>query len=291
MAKESEAKEHKDSGQKDYGPPDIDLSRNEERQVERRSAVGSRVVHEIVRRAGDEELSRPFWSLWWSGMAAGSGMCSSILGESLLTSVLPDAAWRPAVAAIGYTLGFLIVILGGLQLFTESTLQAVIPVATRPSFGNLVRLGRLWTIVLVANVSGTLFVAFLVTSNLVGFPGGLPPMIEVARPLLSHGFIDTMKGGVPAGFLLAAVAWALPSGRGQEFWITFLFTYFVGLGHFSHVIAGSGEAWLLVLSGHATFGWAVFGFILPAFIGNVLGGTMLFALLAHAQVRSEIQHD
>lgn len=97
-----------------------------------------------------------------------------------------------------------------------------------------------------------------------------------------------MAAGVPAGFILAAVAWLMPGGRGQEFWIILLFTYFIGLGHFSHVIAGSGEAWLLVLNGKASLGWAVFEYILPACIGNVLGGTALFGLLAHEQIRREL---
>ena len=268
-----------------------DLTQSEERQADHRQAISARVVHEIVRRSGDDELGRPASSLWWSGVAAGFGIFFSILGEALLMAALPDAPWRPAVAAIGYTLGFLVVILGQLQLFTESTLLAVIPVVTKPTWQNLGRLARLWAIVLVANITGTFLVAALLTYGWAGLPGQLPSMLDVARGLLEHGPMATLTGGIPAGFLLAAVAWSMPTGRGQEFWIIFLLTYFVGLGHFSHVVAGSGEAWLLALNGQATFGWALFGFIVPAAIGNVLGGTVQFALLAHAQVRQELSKD
>ena len=69
----------------------------------------------------------------------------------------------------------------------------------------------------------------------------------------------------------------------------FLITYVVGVGGFSHVVAGSAEAWLLALTGKASFGWALGGFILPALAGNILGGTGLFAVLAHGQVREEIK--
>ncbi len=275
-------------------PPDRDgndqvvLTHEEEHQVERRQAVGSRVVHEVVRRSGDEELSRPFWSLWWSGLSAGFGMSTSVLGEALLGSMLPDSPWKPAVASIGYTLGFLIVILGRLQLFTESTLSAVIPVVTKPDWHNLWRLVRLWAIVLFANLTGTLIIALLASNGWIGFPDHLAFMLDLSRKLLDHDWLSTMRGGIPAGFFLAAIAWSMPGGRGQEFWITFLFTYFIALGHFSHVIAGSGEVWLLAISGQATFGWAIFGYIVPALIGNVIGGTVLFALLAHAQVRNEL---
>ena len=89
--------------------------------------------------------------------------------------------------------------------------------------------------------------------------------------------------------MLATIAWVLPSAKGQEIWVVTLLTYLISLAGFSHVIAGSAEAWLLVTTGHAGFGFAAFGFILPALAGNILGGTGLFAVLAHAQVRSELQ--
>jgi len=83
----------------------------------------------------------------------------------------------------------------------------------------------------------------------------------------------------------------LPNARGSEFWVVFLITYVVAMGGFSHVVAGSAEAWLLWLSGKASLGWAVGGFILPALAGNIIGGTGLFAVLAHGQVREEINAD
>jgi formate/nitrite transporter FocA (FNT family) len=113
-------------------------------------------------------------------------------------------------------------------------------------------------------------------------------MFSVARESLAHPPMTILAAGVPAGFLVAAVAWTLPAGRGQEFWIILAFTYFIGVGGFAHVVAGSAEAWLLVLQGEIGFGAAITGFILPALVGNVIGGTVLFALLAHAQVHHEL---
>ena len=150
-------------------------------------------------------------------------------------------------------------------------------------------MGRLWGIVLIANLAGTLIIAFLLSIHAIGFASHLGPMIELSRKLLEHDAMETMMGGIPAGFLLAAVAWSLPAGRGQEFWIIFFFTYFIALGGFSHVVAGSGEAWLLWLNGEADLHFVIFGFILPALVGNVIGGTLIFALLAHAQVHGEME--
>jgi formate-nitrite transporter family protein len=267
---------------------DIDLTDEERDAVARRQSANARVIHEVIRRHGDEEMERPALSLIWSGLAGGVAISASVIGQSLLEEILPKAAWSPLVASLGYTLGFLIVILGRLQLFTESTLSAVIPVATHPSIANVGRLIRFWSIVLVANLVGTLIIAFLNHEQFITSPQHHAAMLEVSHKLLERDWLQTLKLGIPAGFLIAAVPWALPSARGQEFWIVLVFTYFIALGGFAHVVAGSGEAWLLALAGDTTFAHALFGIILPALVGNIIGGTGLFALLAHAQVRQEL---
>jgi formate-nitrite transporter family protein len=274
--------EHEDREQ------DIDLSDQERDAVSDRLAASARVIHEVVRRRGDEELERPTGSLIWSGLAGGVAISTSVLGQALLESKLPQATWSPLVTSIGYTLGFVIVILGNLQLFTESTLSAVLPVATHPSFGNLGRLLRLWSLVFVANMVGTLFIAGLNNYGVIGSPEQRDAMLALSRKLLEHGWLDTVKVAIPAGFLIAAVPWLLPSSRGQQFLVVIFLTYFIALGGFAHVVAGSGEAWLLAFAGETTFAHSAFGIILPALLGNVIGGTGLFALLAHAQVQQEI---
>ena len=139
----------------------------------------------------------------------------------------------------------------------------------------------------LANITGTFLIAALTSVHALGYADHLHAMLEVSRKILEHDPLQTLTGGIPAGFLLAAVAWSLPVGRGQEFWIIFFFTYFISLGEFSHVVAGSGEAWLLLLNGEADLGQVIFGFILPALVGNIIGGTLIFALLAHAQVDTQ----
>ena len=79
------------------------------------------------------------------------------------------------------------------------------------------------------------------------------------------------------------MVWLLPYAETARIWVILLITYVVGLGHFSHVIAGSVSTLYLVVTG----GCGVFdylgGFLLPALIGNILGGVSLVAALAHAQ--------
>ena len=235
-----------------------------------------------------EELERPFVSLFWSGLAAGVSIWMSVIVQGALVLRLPPAAWREPIADLGYSVGFIVVILGRLQLFTESTITAVLPLATQLSIANLLRTLKLWATVFAANMLGTLGVALIMPHGGLVSPELLHSMVEVSRHLTSETPQAVLLQGIPAGFILATVAWVLPSVRGQEIWVVTLLTWIVSLAGFSHVIAGSAEAWLLATTGEASWGFALGGFILPALAGNILGGTGLFAVLAHVQVRSEL---
>ncbi len=70
-------------------------------------------IHKVIREEGEEQLSRHSGAVALSGLAAGLSMGFSFLTMALLEGRLPeDAPWRPLVSGFGYTLGFLIVILG-----------------------------------------------------------------------------------------------------------------------------------------------------------------------------------
>jgi formate-nitrite transporter family protein len=122
-------------------------TRVEQKQVEERLAIGAHVVYETIRREGEEELRRPVAALWWSALAAGLSMGFSFIAEGLLMAHLPDAPWRPLIARAGCCVGFLIVILGQQQLFTETTLTVVLPLLLRKDLSTLLRLLRLWAVV------------------------------------------------------------------------------------------------------------------------------------------------
>lgn len=266
-----------------------DLSEEEEVDVEERRAPPAKIVHEVIRRQGIEELERPAMSLLWSGLAAGVVMGLSILAKALLSDAIPPGPSHDLFANFGYSVGFVIVIMGRLQLFTESTVSAILPLATSPSRYSLLRTARLWAIVFVANVVGTFLFAWFAWVG--GFGGTIAEdMLKVSRVLFDHDVAATFTTGIPAGFLIATIVWMLPSASGQRVWIIILVTWLIALGGFAHVIAGSGEAWLLLLAGEMTLA-SVFGsFLLPALAGNIVGGTALFALLAHAQVSKEIHN-
>lgn len=265
------------------------MSEVEKQDINERRAGSAKVVHEVVRLRGDEELNRPVRSLLFSGFAAGVAVCSSLLAEAFLHMRLPAAPWTELIVSLGYTVGFIIVILGNLQLFTESTITAALPLTTYPTIRNLGRLLRLWAAVFIANMAGTLLVAALMAHEVIVQPDQLTAALEVSRSISSHDPITTLLLAMPAGFLIASIAWILPNARGSEFWVILVITYVIAIGGFSHVVAGSAEAWLLMFAGEQSFWAAAGGFILPALVGNIIGGTGLFAVVAHGQVRDEIE--
>ncbi len=119
--------------------------------AKRRSAPGVAVIYEAIRQEAVAELSRPNRALLWSGLAAGLSVCFSFLAEALLQSGLPNVSWRPLISKFGYSVGFLIVILGRQQLFTENTLTPVLQLFQEKTLTILMNTIRLWAVVLVAN--------------------------------------------------------------------------------------------------------------------------------------------
>jgi formate/nitrite transporter FocA (FNT family) len=246
------------------------------------------VIHEVVREEGETELRRSASALAWSAFAAGASMGFSLLTLALLQAHLPPAPWAQILSAAGYTVGFIIVIMGRQQLFTESTLTAMLPLFVHRDRNTLVRIVRLWSIVLVANLLGTALVA-----RLLSLPGVFEPAVQEAMRGLGAAIVhsDTLPAfirAIFAGWLIALMVWVLPSARSARLFVILLFTYVVGLGHFPHIVAGSVEAAYAVYTGAAGIGAYFTGFLLPTLIGNTIGGVALAALLNHAPLAEEL---
>ncbi len=264
------------------------ITEQEVKDVEELSSPRTPVIYEIVRRLGEEEMERPLVSLWWSGVAAGVSISFSLLAQALLELHLPDAPWRPLVTSLGYCVGFLMAVLSRQQLFTESTITAVLPVTASFSAGNVARMGRMWAIVLVANLAGTLFAALFCTYTPVLPPEVLDKMLGISAQLLTLGWPDMFFRAIASGFLIAAMVWLMPSSEGTQFHIIALMTYLVALGEFTHIVAGSMEAFLLLTNGQWNLAGMAIDFTLPTLLGNIVGGTALFTVLSYAQVMKEI---
>jgi formate-nitrite transporter family protein len=264
------------------------ITAREVEDIEERSSARTPIIYEIVRRLGEEEMARPAVSLWWSGVAAGLSISFSLLAQAILQTHLPDAPWRPLVSDLGYSVGFVMVVMSRQQLFTESTVTAVLPVMAEFNADNLFKLGRMWGVVLLANFAGTLFAALFCDLTPVLTPEIKAGMLEISRHILGHGWFEMFFRAIAAGFLIAAMVWLIPSAETAQFYVIVMMTYLISAGSFMHIIAGSVEAFLLVLNGEMQWSEMLTGFVIPVLIGNIIGGTALFALIAYAQVMKEI---
>ncbi|HVW87234.1 MAG TPA: formate/nitrite transporter family protein [Bryobacteraceae bacterium] len=261
-----------------------ELTEREKEEVEQRSSVKAHVVHEAVRHDGDIELDRSVSALASSGLAAGLSMGFSFIAEALLRTYLPDASWRPLIAKFGYSFGFLIVIIGRQQLFTENTLTAVLPVLARRSWTSLARMLRLWAIVLVANLLGAHIVAWVLGNTSAFNPHVQDAMAQIAKETIAVTPFQAILRGIFAGWLIAMLVWMRAALDTGQIPLIVIMTYFVALGGFTHIIAGSIEALFLVMTGVIPWVAYLSGYLLPTLVGNTLGGVSLVAVLNHAQV-------
>jgi len=272
-------------------PPGSGLSRKERQQVREGVRHRPAVVYEIIRVQGEIELRRPSSALWWSGVAAGISIGFSFLTDAVLAAHLPASEWSPLIAKLGYAVGFLIVILGHQQLFTENVLTAVLPVMARKQVHWLLKMLRLWGIVLAANIAGCLIFASAIAYLPVVPSNVSPALADIVTKVMSNTPWEMFAKGIGAGWLIAALVWILSSTEHVEFIVITLLTYLIALFGFTHIVAGSVEAIYGVATGIISLETAVFRFFLPTLAGNVFGGTILFSVLSYAQVREEIYAD
>ena len=282
------ARRKREPAQDDESGNIVQLSSNEEQEVRKRTALRAAVVFETVRRQGETEIARPPLALAFSGLAAGLSMGFSLVGSGVLQAALPQEPWRPLVVNFGYTIGFLVAILGAQQLFTENTLTAILPVLDDPDkLKKLLQMLRLWGIVLACNLIGAAIFAVVLAHTTTFGPQVKSAFLQIGTQALQPSFVEIFWRGILAGWLIALVVWLLPAANPQRVWIIVIITWLVGAANLSHVIAGSVETLYAVASGaYSWTAWLVH-FLLPVLIGNCVGGVGLVALLNYGQVVPE----
>ena len=263
------------------GKPRFQEKRRQE--IDQRTAPSGDVVYHAVYQEGQEELERGTGALAWSGLAAGLSMGFSLVSEALLRVHLPEAPWRPIVAKLGYSVGFLIVVLGRQQLFTKTTLTAILPLLKEKTIPLLVNVSRLWGVVLLSNLIGAFIFAWILGRTNMFDPDVRRGFEQIGNEALAHGFGTTLLRAVFAGWLIALTVWLLPFAEAARVWVIVIIAYVVGLGRLTHVIAGGVETFFMVSIGQVSLWHGLWDYIIPSLIGNTIGGVALVAALAHAQ--------
>jgi formate-nitrite transporter family protein len=266
-------------------PADVAITtRVEKKQVEERVAIGANVVYETIRREGEDELQRPTAALAWSGFAAGLSMGFCLIAEAALAAHLPNTPWRPLISRLGYSVGFLIVILGRQQLFTENTLTVILPVLLHKNRKTIFNVARLWSVVLSSNIVGTALFAYCIANVPFFEPTMQQSFSDIGMAHLGVGFGTALMRAIFAGWLIALMVWLLPGAETSRITVIIVITYLVGVANLNHIIAGSTTMFYLVATHSISLGYYFASFFAPTLLGNILGGVSMVAALGHAQV-------
>lgn len=245
------------------------------------SRLSAAEIFDRVTTGAREELVRPLHNLGFSAVGAGLSMGLSVIGVAVLQHVSGShASWT----YLGYPLGFVAVIIGRMQLFTENTLFPVALVLAERK--GLIATARLWAVVLLGNLVGTAMFALLATKT-PALHDYAPTISSLGHEAASKGFATVFWTAVVGGWIVALVAWLVTASTdtiGQVLLIIAL-TFFLGAGHFAHSIAGSGEVLAAVLNDGLPFDSAL-RWLAGAVLGNAVGGVVIVALLNYGQVHS-----
>lgn len=245
-------------------------------------------IHEHIRQDGEKELERDSMALLWSAIAAGLSMGASLLAKGIFHVQLDGVPGSFLLENLGYTFGFIIVIMARQQLFTENTVTAVLPVMQNPTMGNAGLLMRLWSVVLLGNVVGTGIAAWAFEYMPIFDEETRDAFVKIGMDVMKNSPGEMFANAIISGWIIATMVWMFPAAGAAKIVVIILMTWLIALADTTHIVVGSVEILYLVFNG--TLHWSDFfwPFALPTLAGNICGGTFIFALMSHAQIRNDM---
>ena len=238
----------------------------------------------------DREFGRSTRLLFWSGLAAGLTISLSFLGMATVEGMVTGPSSR-LISALFYPLGFMFIVLGRYQLFTENTFTPVTLVLTWRA--SLPRLLRIWGVVLLANLLGTAVAGLYFSQTDVISGDTAVAASEIGRHMLEMPWWTLFSKGTIAGWLVSGMVWLNHAARTAtaRVFIIFALMYTVAAADLAHCIVGSSEMFYLVFEGELGLLAYLWDFLVPAALGNTVGGVFLVALLNYAQTEDEVHAD
>jgi formate/nitrite transporter FocA (FNT family) len=257
-------------------------------QPEAGTRLSARQIHENILRPGEHEMERPAASLLWSAVASGLVIGFSFVAAAFATQLAPGE-YGHAAASAAYPLGFIFVVMARSELFTENTLVPVIPLLEHRTLDMFLKLLRLWGLLLAGNLVGALLFGWTLANTSMVSASLHPTLLKIAGEATSGGFVQVAYSGIYAGWLMALLAWLLGSTRatGAQIVLIWLCTAPISAFRFRHSIAGAVEAFYRAGAGAAPWTEMLGEFVVPAVLGNTVGGVLLVALLNYGQVAPE----
>jgi formate/nitrite transporter FocA (FNT family) len=240
-------------------------------------------IYQQVATNARQELKRSSTSLALSGFGGGAFMGLSAMATAIAVALLGTSDHAQMISRMFYPLGFIVVIVGRAQLFTENTLYPVaLVLAEKRHFWNTM---RLWAVVLPANVAGALAFAVLTALTPALDERYVDSLSQLGLAALAHPASAVFWSGVIGGWIIALAAWLVSGSHSVtgSVMLIWMLTFVVGLGNFAHCIASSGEIFVAILAHRAP--WIAYPeWFFPAVLGNICGGVGLVTILEYGQV-------
>ena len=190
------------------------------------------------------------------------------------------------VASLFFPIGFIILLVGKSELFTENFFLPVTAVMERR--GTLRQLGSLWGISLLFNLAGGLVFAFLISRPGLLDSGPARHLVELATHKIEYPLMTAFVKAIFAGWLMTLLTWLLVAaeGFGPRLVIIWGMASLIVLGRFNHVVISAAEIFMAMFLGASitVVEWLVRNF-LPALVGNVVGGVIFVTLLFYIQAQ------
>jgi formate/nitrite transporter FocA (FNT family) len=279
--------------------PDQDDSRDENavRQAMDQSSHGAPAAGAVVRDrfstdeifqrivvAADEEVTASRRELFFSSLAAGFAITLTFL---LYVTASAATDNDPILSQLLYPLGFIYIILGGYQLYTENTLPPVALVLER--LVSVPKLLKKWGIVLVGNFAGGGLGALALASTGVFSPKASAVAAEIAFTGVDTPMATLFVKAVFAGLIVAGVVWVdfAAGNTTTRLFVIYLAFFAIPLGKLYHVVVSFTEVVYLVALGELALSVGLFEFVLPVLLGNTLGGVVLVTSVNYFQTTRE----
>jgi len=249
-------------------------------------------IHDNILEPAKEEMERPASSLLWSSLASGMVIGFSFLASAFADSIASEK-YAHAAASAAYPLGFIFVVMARSELFTENTLDPVVPLLEHRNRETLMKLLRMWALLLIGNMIGALIFGWFLARTPVVTADLHPHLQKIAEQATTGGFGTVLYAGVFAGWLIALLSWVLAATHSTpaQIALVWLCTAPISAFHFRHSIAGSVEAFYRAAAGQAGWGEMLSGFVVPSVLGNAIGGVLLVALLNYGQVAPQKEEE
>lgn len=283
-----------DSSSTDLSPPadTIDIDDEEPKPLGHEAPE----IIEDASKIGGRRLERPLVgdaiTSFIGGMSVCFGAVAMVTAAGAMGGGLAESSPALLIGALVFPVGFVILLVGKSELFTENFLLPVTGVLEHR--GTLRQLSALWAISLSGNLIGVLIFALLVSRGEVLSAGAVGELRELAEHKVEYGLFTAFIKALFAGWLITVLTWLLlaADGMGPRLVMIWIIGTLIVLGQFNHVVISAAEIFMAMLLGASiTPGeWFTRNFV-PALAGNMAGGLVFETLLQYVQARYQQAHD